>query len=72
MNIHIIPGTECLPTVLAAVGDEAGKVFVLDMFNSTAPITVHLTAESTLDSPGTNIRTLLQVTRDHQGHILQV
>ena len=72
MDIHVVPGTEDLITVLASVGDHAGEVFVLHVLDGAAPVAVHFTAESAADGSRSNLRTLLKVTGDHGGHVLQV
>ena len=72
MDIHVVPGTEDLITVLASVGDHPSKVFVLHVFDGTAPVAVDFTAQSTPHCSRSNIRTFLEVTGDHGCHILQV
>ena len=72
MDIHVVPGTKNLITVLASVGDHTSKVFVLHVFDGTAPVAVHFTAESASHCSSSNFRTFLQVTGDHGCHILQV
>ena len=72
MDIHVVPGTEDLVTVLASVGDHPGKVFVLHVFDGAAPVAVNFTAQSASHCPSSNFGTFLEVTGDHGGHILQV
>ena len=72
MDIHVVSGTEHLITVLASVGDHTSKVFVLHVFDGTAPVAVHFTAESASHCSSSYFRTFLQVTGDHGCHILQV
>ena len=72
MDIHVVPGTEHLITVLASVGDHPGKMFVLHVFDGAAPITVHFTAQSASDGSRSNFRTFLEVGGDHGCHVLQV
>ena len=59
MNIHVVPGTEHLVTVLASVRDHPGQMFVLHVFDGAAPITVHFAAESASDGSRPNFRTFL-------------
>ena len=72
MNIHVVPGTEHLVTVLASVRDHSGEMFVLHVFDGAAPITVHFTAQSASDGSRSNFRTFLEVGGDHGCHVLQV
>ena len=72
MDIHVVPGTEHLVTVLASVRDHPGKMFVLHVFDGAAPITVHFTAQSASDGSRSNFRTFLKVSGDHGCHVLQV
>ena len=72
MDIHVVPGTEDLITVLTSVGDHPCEVFVLHVFDGTAPVTIHFAAESASNGSRSNLRTLFEVTGDHGGHVLQV
>ena len=67
MDIHVVPGTEDLITVLTSVGDHPRKVFVLHVFDSTAPVAIHFAAQSAPNGSRSNLRTLFEVTGDHGG-----